>query len=170
MYIEIEFEAQHLHQIMDAVRREVSQPSGILESVGQTLETINRQRHKRGVDPNEKPWQPLSPRTLSANIKRVGGPLKRTGRMLNDSFTYQLQGNSVRIGFDGNDAKQAIYHQFGAAARQSKKHSKVLEYAKSVGSGLPMRQLLGFTDSDKKAVVNATADHLNLILAHARNR
>ena len=171
MQFEIEFEAGHLLRIMEAARREITLPADIMRSVGDTLVRRNQERHDKGLAPDGTKWQELSPRTL-AQGKRRGGPLNKTGDML-QSFHRQLHGNTLVLGFDGaRDAKLAGFHHFGTKPKPPK-HARVLAFANIVAQrvghpGLPKRELIGFPDSDREAAENVTASHLQQILARAR--
>lgn len=173
MQFEIELDASHLQRVMEAVRREIARPEEMLGSIGESLLQVNRQRHDQGQAPDGSKWKPLSPLTL-AEGKRKGGPLNKTGRML-QSLNYQVAADTLRLGFDGNDGKQAIFHQGGTDPYTIKpKHGAVLAFAGIVARhvnhpGLPKRELIGLPDSDKKLIGDVTADHLTRILNRVRS-
>ena len=130
---------------------------------------VNRERHEKGVDPEGKAWKPLSPMTLASGEKRKGGPLKKTGRML-QTFNYQVQGNTLRLGFGAGDGFKAIFHQDGTNPYTiTPKKAQALKFGGVIRKrvnhpGLPARPLVGFPDSDKRRVVEVLDDHLKLVL------
>lgn len=141
----IDFNADHLIRALEAVRRKVEEPHGLLESVGETLFNINSERHAKGLDPEGKPWKPLAASTLAAG-NRKGGPLNKTHRML-ENFHYQVHADNLRLGFDLGDGFKAIFHQDGSRSRGSH-------------PGLPARPLVGFPDTDRYAVGEIIEDYL----------
>ena len=173
MQFTIEFQADHLVAVLEAVRQEIATPAEMLGSFGVALERANWERHNQGLDPDGKPWAPLAASTLAAG-KRKGGPLNKTGRML-ENFHHQVQGDNLRLGFDGGDGFKAIFHQDGSRAHViSAKKGKALKfggiYRKRVNHpGLPVRRLVGFPESDQQLVADVAADHLSLVLNRARS-
>lgn len=172
MQFTIEFQADHLTAVMEAVRREIATPAEMLGSIGESLFRVNQERHNQGLDPEGKPWAPLAASTL-AEGKRKGGPLNKTGRML-ANFHYQVQGDNLRLGFDQGDGFKAIFHQDGSRAHViTAKKGKALKFGglfrKRVNHpGLPARRLVGFPESDQQLVGNVTADHLTAVINRIR--
>ena len=172
MQFTIEFKADHLLAALEAVRQEIATPAEMLGSLGESLLRVNQERHDQGLDPEGKPWAPLAASTLAAG-KRKGGPLKKTGRML-ENFHYQVQADNLRLGFDGGDGFKAIFHQDGSRAHViTARKAKALKfggiYRKRVNHpGLPVRRLVGFPESDQQLVADVAADHLALALNRAR--
>jgi hypothetical protein len=172
MQFTIEFQADHLVAALEAVRQEIATPQEMLGSFGESLLRVNRERHDQGLDPDGKPWAPLAASTL-AEGKRKGGPLNKTGRML-DNFHYQVHGDNLRLGFDKGDGFKAIFHQDGSRAHViTAKKGKALKfggiYRKRVNHpGLPVRRLVGFPESDQQLVADVAADHLALVLNRLR--
>ncbi len=173
MQFEVEFNSDHLDRMMAVIRSEIATPEEMLGSIGESLLRVNRHRHDEGVDPNGSSWKELSPLTI-AQGNRIGGPLKKTGRMLR-SFNYQVDSNFLILGFDGErDGKLAGWHNFGTDPYMIvPKNKTVLNFAgiftKRVNHpGLPKRELIGFPDSDKSLVEDVTSDHLTRILNRVR--
>ena len=170
--IDLEIDYADLKAVLSSARAALANPDEILGSIGEALLRVNRQRHKQGVDPHGQAWKPLSPLTLAAG-ERKGGPLTRTGRML-ASLNYQVDGDVLRLGFDGGDAFQAIWHQKGTDPYTIyPTHKKVLAFAGVVAKrvnhpGLPKRELLAFPESDQKLAADVAADHLTVILNRAK--
>lgn len=172
MQFEIEFQAEHLTRVLEAVRREIATPEQMLGSIGESLLRVNQDRHRQGLDPDGQPWKELAESTKAAG-PRKGGPLNRTGRML-ANFHYQVQADTLRLGFDHGDGFPAVFHQDGSkahviAARRAKALAFGGIYRKRVNHpGLPARRLVGFPESDQRLVGDVTADHLTLVLNSVR--
>lgn len=172
MQFEIEFQADHLDRMMEAVRREIATPQQMLGSIGESLLRVNQERHNQGVDPDGQKWKELAESTKAAG-KRKGGPLNRTGRML-ANFHYQAAADSLRLGFDGGDGFPAIFHQDGSrphviTARKAKALAFGGMFRKRVNHpGLPVRRLVGFPESDQQLAADVTTDHLMLVLNSIR--
>jgi len=173
MQFEVEFNTEHLDRMLMVIRREIATPEEMLGSIGESLLRVNRHRHDQGVDPGGNAWTRLSDLTL-AQGGRIGGPLKKTGRMLR-SFDYQVHSNILKLGFDGaRDGRLAGYHNFGTDPYTIlPKNKTVLKFAgiftKRVNHpGLPKRELIGFPDSDKSLVEDVTSDHLTRVLNRIR--
>jgi hypothetical protein len=197
MQFEIEFKADHLRRVMEAVQREIATPQEMLGSMGESLLRVNRERHDKGLAPDGTPWKPLSPLTLGSAVWKKqdesfrksksmsiatahkirssrGGVLNDSGAML-QAFHYQVHGDSLRLGFDGAfEAKKAVWHHFGTDPYPiAPKHKAVLAFAGIVSKrvnhpGLPKRPLVGFPASDQKLVADVTADHLVRVLKRVR--
>ncbi len=173
MPIEIELNVDHLQRALEAVRREIATPQQMLGSIGESLLNVNRERHEAGVAPDGTKWQALAASTL-AEGKRRGGILNKTGRMF-ESFDYQVQGDHLWLGFDGNsEAKRAAWHDAGTDPYTiSPKKAKALSFGgiavKRVHHpGLPKRELVGFPESDQQLVSDLIEDHLTKALRQAR--
>lgn len=172
MQFDIEFQADHLTAVLEAVRREIATPQEMLGSIGESLFRVNQERHDQGLDPEGKAWEPLKESTL-AEGKRKGGPLNKTGRML-ANFHYQVQDDNLRLGFDHGDGFKAIFHQDGSRAHViTATKAKALSFGgifrKKVNHpGLPARPLVGFPESDRQLVGDVTADHLTAVINRLR--
>lgn len=168
MQFDIEFQANHISRMMEAVRREVATPQEMLGSMGESLLRVNQERHAQGVDPEGEKWKELAESTKAAG-KRKGGPLNRTGRML-ANFHYQVQNDALRLGFDGGDGFPAVFHQDGShphviTARKAKALHFGGMFRKRVNHpGLVARTLVGFPASDQKLVADVVTDHLALAI------
>lgn len=194
----VKFDADHLIRALEDVRRKVVEPRGMLESVGETLLRINRDRHAQGLAPDGTIWKPLAPGTIgseiwkkqsarnrSANSKR--GPMMSlkaaqdvranrkalfsTGEMLLNNFQYQVRGDTLHLGFSIDRAK---WHHDGTKPYTiTPKKAKALSFGgiavKRVHHpGLPARPLIGFPDSDQHAAADAVEDYLLQALRQAR--
>ena len=157
MQFTIEFTTDHLERVLASARHEIDNPGRILNAVGEELFRENARRHEAGKSPDGQDWKALSPMTL-AKGDRKGGPLKKTGSML-ESLTKKVPGDTLILGFDEPRVKgQGTlpgFHQRGHDRSDSH-------------PGLPKRELIGFPDSDKHLVEHVTVDYLNRILSRVR--
>lgn len=172
MQFTVEFQADHLVRVHEAVRLEIATPQEMLGSFGESLLRVNQERHAKGLDPDGNPWKELAPSTL-AEGSRKGGPLNKTGRML-ARFLYQLRGDTLHLGFNGGDGFKAIFHQDGSRAHViTPKKAKALKfgglYRQRVNHpGLPARTLVGFPAVDQQLVADVAANHLTAVLNRVR--
>lgn len=173
MRFTIEFQADHLKRTLEAVRRAIATPQEMLGSIGEELLNANRDRHEKSLDPSGTPWKPLAASTLAAG-KRKGGPLNKTGRML-QTLDYQVQGDTLRLGFDGGDGFKAKFHHFSQETPYviTPKKAKALKigdrfYRRVNHPGLPKRELLGFPETDRRRVTEVLDDHLTRVINSVR--
>jgi len=172
MEFTFDFQVGHLERALAAARQELANPESLMESLGKSLLTVNRDRHSAGLAPDGSKWKELSPLTLKE--PRNGGPLQKTGRMLG-SFKSEAHGDTVRLFFDGDrDSKLAAIHHSGTNPYTiSPRKAKALKfggmYRKRVRHpGLPQRQLVGFPDSDQRLAGEVVGDYLRVILNRVR--
>jgi phage gpG-like protein len=162
MQYEISLDTERFGRLLQKLQQAFSS-NEILTSFGETLLNANRERHRTGSDPEGQPWKPLKHPDQPQN--RRGGPLNRTGRML-QNLHYQVDGDTLRLGFDDGDGFPAKFHQEGSAAHDIvARNKKALVFMGIVRKrvrhpGLPARPLLGFPESDKRLLEMVAADHL----------
>jgi len=168
MQYTIEFQVDHLNKVLEAVRRAIATPQQMLGSVGESLLRVNRDRHNAGLAPDGSRWKELSPSTLQE--KRKGDILNKTGEML-QSFHYQVDDDTLRLGFDGARNNQlATWHHDGTKPYLIEPLNKKAlhfggRYAKKVNHpGLPSRPLVGFPVSDQQLVTHVLEDHLLAVI------
>jgi phage gpG-like protein len=168
MELKFELQVDHLKRALAQARHEIAHPHDLLDSIGRSLLQVNRDRHQAGLAPDGSKWKPLSPLTLQE--KRRGGPLNKTGSML-QSLDHQVHVDTLRLGFDGGrDAKLAAIHHGGTDPYViSPKKARALKFAGRVHHpGLPKRELLGFPESDQHLTEQVAADYLRVILNRVR--
>ena len=94
------------------------------------------------------------------------------------SFNYQVQGDELKLGFSD---RKAIWHHFGTGTFGPKgsaytitlKKAQALAFGGLVRKrvthpGIPARQLIGFSSSDKRLVTDVVDDHLTAVLNSVR--
>jgi phage gpG-like protein len=168
MCLEIEYQDFHLQHVLGVLSHELQNPHELLESIGAALEKVNNERHQAGKAPDGTAWEPL--KESSKLDKRKGGPLNKTYEML-QSFNYQVDNNSVLLGFDGaRNAQLAYWHHTGTDPYVIKpKNGKALKFgdhlvAKVNHPGLPARELVGYSESDQRLVDDVANDYLLAVL------
>lgn len=168
MHFTIEFQADHLINVLEAVRREIATPHDMLTSIGETLLPVNKLRHAQGLAPDGTKWKELSPLTIQS--KRNPQMLRDHGGIL-DRFNYQVSGDTLKL---GTDDWKAVFHHFGTKPYViTPRKAKALKfggmYCRRVNHpGLPERQLVGFPAMDMKLVSDVTDDHLTKVLKRIR--
>ena len=192
MIFEMKFEVDHLDRALAAVRNAISHPEPLLDSIGEPLLLVNRDRHLAGLAPDGSKWKPLSPLTIGNRIwksqsetfrkngqmslavsrkvqSRKSGILNDSGHML-QSFNYRVHGHTLTLGFDGGrDADLAAWHNSGTKPYViTPKKAKALAFGglcvKRVNHpGLPVRRLVGLPESDRQLVADKTEDYLGII-------
>ena len=201
MQFTVEFQADHLAAILEAVRNEVATPQQMLGSIGESLFNANQHRQAQGLAPDGTPWRPLSPMTIGTatwnaqkeSFRKKGQLSLATARQVQarkgsrmlyahgdmlESFNYQVQGNSLRLGFSD---QKAVWHHFGTGTfgprgspyTISPKKAKALAFGGLVRKrvnhpGIPGRQLVGFPASDRQLTGELIRDHLTLVLNRVR--
>lgn len=173
MNFKMEFKVNHLNRALAAVRQALAQPKELLGSVGDELLRVNQDRHLAGLAPDGSKWKPLSPLTLQE--KRKGGPLNKSGRMLESFKRRGVISNTVTLGFDGTtESQRAAWHHSGTRPYEIKpKNAKALAFAGIVTKrvhhpGLPSRKLVGLPDSDRRLIAEVSDDYLLVILNSVR--
>ena len=173
MQFTVEFKADYLVRAYEAVCHEIAAPEQMLGSIGESLLIVNKDRHGKGLAPDGTPWKALASST-QAEGGRKGGPLNKTGRML-QSFHYQVQADTLKLSFDGErDGKLAAIHHGGSDPYTiTATKAKALKFGGLLRKrvhhpGLPARQVVGFPVADQKLTADVIGDHLTAILNHVR--
>jgi phage gpG-like protein len=168
MHFTINFQADHLINVLEAVRREIATPHDMLTSIGETLLPVNQHRHAQGLAPDGTKWKELSPLTIQS--KRKPQMLRDQGGLL-DRFNLQVSGDTLKL---GTDDWKAAFHHFGTKPYViTPRKAKALKFGgmyrrRENHPGLPARQLVGFSASDQKLVLDVTDDHLKKVLNRLR--
>lgn len=168
MSFEIKYQDAGLQHIISVLSQELLHPQELLGSIGESLLRVNRQRHLNSLEPDGTPMEPLKPSSLLD--KRRGGPLNKSGQTI-DSFNYQVEGNSLLLGFDGaRNAQLAFWHFKGTDPYTIKpKNGKALKFGDRIVKkvnhpGLPSRKLIGYPESDRHVTEDAAYDYLRVKL------
>ncbi|MBI5918982.1 MAG: phage virion morphogenesis protein [Nitrosomonadales bacterium] len=157
MLFEMNFQVDHLDRALTAARRAIEKPAPLMDSIGESLLRVNKDRHSAGLAPDGSKWKPLSPLTIgSAILKAQGGAYTKDGKLrqtmslsvarkvqakrtrilhasgdMLKSFHYRAVGNSVTLGFDGSrESDLAAWHHSGTKPYEiSPKKAKALSFA-----------------------------------------
>ncbi|MBI1175659.1 MAG: phage tail protein [Sideroxydans sp.] len=172
MEFSFDLQVDHLDRALAAARQAIEQPEELLGAVGEQLLRVGKDRHNAGLAPDGSKWKELSPLTLQE--KRKGGPLNKTGRML-QSYHFQVASHTLSLGFDGaTESLRAAWHNSGTNPYTiSPRKAKALKFGgmfrKRVNHpGLPKRQLVGFPESDQQLTTEVIGDYLKVILNRVR--
>ncbi|BEV08016.1 phage virion morphogenesis protein [Methylophilus sp. DW102] len=168
MQLVIDYQDISVKHLVAVLSHEFMHPQMLLGSIGESLLRVNQERHLASLAPDGSEWAPL--KESSKLEKRKGGPLNKTGEML-QSFNYQVDANSLLMGFDGQwNAQRAYWHNKGTDPYEIKpKNGKALKFGDHIVKkvnhpGLPARELIGYPDNDQRMVDDVVNDHLMAVL------
>lgn len=190
----IEFQDNHLKQVLKVVEAEIATPQQMLGSLGEILLRVNKDRHNAGLAPDGTKWKPNAKSTYDAyagglskssygkdgRLNATGATkvankksLRASGQML-DSFNYQVATDTLVLGFDGaRNAQLAVWQHDGTKPYLIKPlNKKALHfgggfYKKVNHPGLEARPLVGFPISDQQLTVHVIEDHLTHVINRA---
>lgn len=172
MQLVIDYQDISVKHLVAVLSHEIMHPQTLLGSVGESLLRVNQERHLASLAPDGSAWAPL--KESSKLGKRKGGPLNKTGEML-QSFNYQVEDESLLFGFDGaRNASLAFWHHGGTDPYVIKpKTGKALKFGDHIVKkvnhpGLPARPLVGYPDSDQRIVDDVINEHLFAVLNTVR--
>lgn len=133
--IRIEYRTEETDQLLEELRRRMSDLRPVMEAVGQVVQSGTQQRFVDQAAPDGTPWTPLRPATLAR--RRRGRTttgsiqiLRDTGRLMN-SISYQASSSQVSV---FTNVLYASTHQLGRGR-------------------IPARPFFGYTDSDQAAII-----------------
>jgi phage virion morphogenesis protein len=141
-----------LAQLDPAARRKVA------VDVGRELRRSQQQRIKGQLNPDGSAYEPRKPRLFlrNARLREKEGRIKRRAQMFAKLRTarylkVEVDGAGLAIGFAGRAARLARVHQDGETSEVTR-GGRSYKY--------PVRQLLGFTDSDREMIRDKLLEHL----------
>lgn len=134
----MKYEDKAIQEALNKLLEKTSNLTPVMQEIGEYGIASVDMRFQQEVDPDGKPWKPLSFYTI--RLKRAEGKilriLQRTG-LMRSRVNYKVTPTSCTIGI--NDAK-AYKHQFGI--------------------GVPQRKILGINEDDKQEFLNIINDYL----------
>lgn len=137
--VEIRLDLNDLREVLSKTTVDTDQ---ILSDASALILNRIRQRYQRGVDPEGRPWAPLSPdyrrRKLAAGFS--DNTLIRTGDLFRSIQAIRDSSNQYRI---GTTVRYAPYHQLGVPARN-----------------LPKREFLGVNNEDIQLITRLAAQRV----------
>lgn len=191
MHFEIKIQDQATIKDIRRLQHALEHPDHLLKSLGESLLRVNQKRHNQGLAPDGTKWEPNAKSTYDAfagglsksNFRKDGKlnakgatrvankkPLHASGDMLG-SIHYQVDGDSLTIGFDGerNNKLASIHHGGAEPYLIQPLNKRALKFGNVIVKrvnhpGLPARPLLGFPASDEQLVKHVVADHLRVVL------
>lgn len=154
----VKFDDKDFRLTLSKLLSQLERPQSTFGVLGELLTKIHAERFKEQVDPQGKPWQPLSPLTLA--IKRKQGhsdKILRQRGYLADRLFYNIKRNGLEF---GTDRPYAITQQFGATIkpRRAKRLAFNGYFAKQVK--IPARPWLGVSEKDKDLLVDKVKQRL----------
>lgn len=130
---------------LHSIAQQLQHPRKLYGVLGETLKKLHKNRFEKEVDPDGKPWKPLSP--ITQQIKG-NNKILRQGGYLADKTAYNYNDQNVEF---GSDAKYARLHQFGGTI--TPKRAKRLKFGKSNifarKAEIPARPWLGVSRNDE---------------------
>lgn len=164
MQFSFTFQVPPLLKSVEAIRAALDNPTMILNNLGEALLRVNQERHENEQAPDGTKWQDVS--ALTRATKRKNRILYDHGDLLR--FVYQVDGHSLRIWTADWKAK---FHHLGTKPYTiSPTKAKALKFGGGIirkrvnHPGLPIRQLVGFPESDQKLSAEVVTDHLKTLL------
>lgn len=169
--IKITFDDSAVREALDRLARAGADLRPAFADIGEHLLISHRERWDRQVDPDGKPWKPLSDATLRRKMlkgvrrgkdakrkslttrgRTKAGAIAALGRAqilvesgdLRDTLSYDARTNQLAF---GTNRKYGATHQFGDPER-----------------GIPARPFLGLSGDDRDAILEILADHLDRAL------
>lgn len=115
-----------LQAVLARAARELDNPRDLLDAMGATLQGNINLRFDTKTDPNDEPWEPLTPNTLAiyaAQERKGNGPPAGRGTLLNhmgymlDSLTHNVGPDYVDVGMSrqtkGGNWAVPLLHETG---------------------------------------------------------
>lgn len=135
-------------------RLETKERRRLARSVARDLRRSQRERIKSQTNPDGTPYAPRKPqkwRARQGSIRRQAmfGKLS-TAKWLKAT----TRGDSAVVGFFGNVARLARTHQYGLRDRVDRDGPTI---------AYPQRELLGFTEADRRLILDSLLTHLGLV-------
>lgn len=158
----------NLNRVADAINRLIAlggRPGPLLNDIGELLFDRTLERFDLEIDPDGRPWAPLSPDYLASNKKKrsrfPNNILRRSGG-LRQTINFRIEGDSVIV---GAGADQGIVGE--ALANDPARRSGPFFYAAThqFGRGaIPARPYLGFSDDDDRSVETLIVGHIQRLI------
>jgi phage virion morphogenesis protein len=143
---------------------------------GKYLDRSLDKRFAEQVDPEGRPWAPLSEVTKERKPKNKDRILQMEGH-LRDSFLYQIAADADGVEFGTNDVRAAT-HQFGAKMGEFGRYYQLSrlgygtdDFRRYAGmhqghpipwGDIPARAMLGISAEDREALLGIVEDYLAL--------
>lgn len=128
-----------------------SERRGIMRDVAQQLRRSQADRIAAQRNPDGSPY---APRKAQPQLRNTRGRLRRTmfERMrTNAHLKASSTAEDATVSIDGASGRIARVHQYGLRDRVQRNRGLTIRY--------PVRELLGFTDDDKRAALQALLEH-----------
>jgi phage virion morphogenesis protein len=142
--VSIQFNDKVLQEKFREISKKVSDPSELMEEIGQIVLLSTDQRWEKEIDPNGDRWAENSAytRQLKQEQGRIDKILQSSGRA-RASINYKVDRDQVVI---GTNVEYMVKHQLGT-------------------EGQKKREFLGISDEDKVEIAIAADEYLKRIIA-----
>lgn len=142
--VSIQFNDKVLQEKFKEISKKVSDPSELMEEIGQIMLLSTDQRWEKEIDPNGQPWAENTEytRNLKREQGRIDKILQSSGRA-RASINYKVDKDQVVI---GTNVEYMVQHQLGT-------------------KGQKKREFLGISDEDRVEIAIAADDYLKRIVA-----
>ncbi len=142
--IDIDIDDQAVRRTLRRLEAAGADLTPALEDIGEALLLSTEQRFSDQVDPDGRPWKPLSPkyRRRKKHPKILTETTNLRGRIV-----WQLVPGGVEV---GTDVVYAAIHQFGGRA------------GRGLAAEIPARPYLGISAQDRSDILNILRSHLRL--------
>ena len=137
--LKIDFETAELRSALEKLQRQAKTPRPALTAIGEYLLEATEDRFAEQVDPEGRPWAPLSPRYKKRKRKHQDLMLLLDG-YLKGTLAKRVSASRLEI---GSNRVYAATHQLGDERRN-----------------IPARPFLGLAGADKAEMLAILADHL----------
>ncbi|MCH8500159.1 MAG: phage virion morphogenesis protein [Marinobacter sp.] len=144
--LEFELDDQAVQRAFQQLLQRSGTLEPVLRDIGEALLNSTRERFDKEQAPDGTPWQPLSPVTLERKTRNADKILTEEGGLrlfINPDVTgdtLELHANRV----------QAAMMQFGGTKAQHP----------HLWGDIPARPFLGFSDDDRRTILQIAQDHL----------
>ena len=138
--IRVDINDADARKLLNELRGRMRDMTPVMDAVGAVYASGAQQRFVDQVDPDGKPWKPLSPVTLARRRKAGRGGvqiLRDTGRLMN-SISYSTAGNTVTV---FTNVAYGATHQYGL-------------------NGIQQRRFLGQNKGDDQAALEVLQGYL----------
>lgn len=139
-----ELRVQDVVDVLSSVQSLAFLDKSVFEAIGEELMIIHKDRYKREVDPNGRPWTPLSEKYQAKKRENAeyNKLLQYTGKML-DTLAAQATDYGVKF---GSNAIQAASQHYGR-------------------DGIPSRKFIGINNDDRAIIAEEIKDAYEIWLA-----
>jgi phage virion morphogenesis protein len=166
--VTIEVHSEPILKALNGMLAAAEDLTPLLDAIGFLLEESTRQRFTDQVDPEGRPWAPLSPAYRASKPKNQDLILVLNGYLVG-SFRHQAGKDEVRV---GTDVAYAAVHQFGASIPPHVIRARgagalfwpgaahPVKQVNFPGAEIPARPFLGVSADDERGILDLANEYL----------